>query len=248
MIEPINLSPSFLSKLYDRGYDYAVGEKLGLFPSASTTSMSEGRAIHAMIADALGDAPAKIAINKYDSFKTKEARDWRDSQPDDTAILTERRYSELLAIVRRIIAHPAIKPFLGASVTPERIVEKRVGEYNVKGIVDFVSKSPDATVVIDWKFVSGINFDNFEKKALHMHYDLQAAVYDFLVEPTHVYFCVIESEPPFRIKLLWCDPSFLESGSKKFDKAFQVVKAAQWRDPCFDIVEVGELMSWENLR
>ena len=29
-MKAINLSPSFLSKLYDKGYDYAVGEKLGL--------------------------------------------------------------------------------------------------------------------------------------------------------------------------------------------------------------------------
>ena len=40
-MKAINLSPSFLSKLYDKGYDYAVGEKLGLIKKENQTQSFE---------------------------------------------------------------------------------------------------------------------------------------------------------------------------------------------------------------
>ena len=86
-MKPINLSPSFLSKLYNKGYDYAVGEKLGLIKK-DTKSMSDGRLIHSLIAERLGGEQTKIAITPFDSFRTKEAREWRDSQPDDTQFVS----------------------------------------------------------------------------------------------------------------------------------------------------------------
>ena len=110
-MKAINLSPSFLSKLYDKGYDYAVGEKLGLIKK-DTKSMSDGRLIHSLIAERLGGEPARIAITPFDSFRTKEAREWRDSQPDDTPIVTEEKIEGLNKIVDRVVNHEQIKPFL----------------------------------------------------------------------------------------------------------------------------------------
>lgn len=244
-MKQINLSPSFLSKVYDKGYDYAVGEKLGLF-NIDTKAMSDGRLIHELISERLGGAKAKVVINPHDSFRTKAAKEWRNTVPDDTAIVTQEKIDNLNKIIDRLIVHPKIKPFLDVPCATELIVEKKVNNYNVKGILDVVSSDNEATNVIDWKFVSTQIFDSFGKKALFMHYDLQAAVYDFLTDATNVYFAVVENEAPYRIKLFHCDSSFLESGANKFNKAFKILDAAKWREPNFNIEEIETLMSWEN--
>ena len=244
-MKKINLSPSFLTKVYEKGYDYAVGEKLGLFKK-DTQPMIDGRLIHALISERLGGEKAKIAISTYDSFRTKEAKDWRDKQPDDTIIVKEDKIEQLNKIVDRVINHHRIKPFLEVPCATELIVEKSTNGHNVKGVIDVVSTDNEVTNIIDWKFVSSIIFDSFDKKALYQHYDLQAAVYDFLKDATNVYFGVIENEAPHRIKLYHCDSTFLESGANKFNKAFKILDGAKGREPNFDINEIGELMSWEN--
>lgn len=242
----INLSPTFLIKVYDKGYDYAVGEKLGLFPKADTSAMSDGRLFHMLISERLGGEKAKIVISPYDAFRTTESKAWRYSQPDGTAIVKQDKLDTLNGIVDRLFNHSRIKPFLEVPCATELKVEKEVNGYMIKGFIDVVSTDNEATNVIDWKFVSSQVFDSFGKKALHMHYDLQASVYDFLVEPTNVYFGVVENEAPYRIKLLHCDSSFLESGAEKFNKAFKVLDKAKWREPNFNIDEIETLMSWEN--
>ena len=246
-MKQINLSPSFLSKLLTKGYDYSVREKLGLFPKKDTGAMSDGRLIHALISERLGGEKAKIAISTYDSFRTKEAKEWRDSQPDDTMIVKLEKIESLNEIVDRVMNHPKIKPFLIVPCATELIIDKKAGNHNVKGVLDVVSTDNEATNIIDWKFVSSLIFDSFDKKALYMHYDMQAAVYDFLTDATNVYFGVIENEAPHRIKLYHCDSTFLESGANKFNKAFKILDEANGREPNFDISEVGELMSWENM-
>ena len=244
-MKAINLSPSFLSKVYDKGYDYAVGQKLGLF-KVDTKAMSDGRLIHELISERLGGEKAKIAINPFDSFRTNAAKEWRDSQPDDTAIVTQEKIDSFNSIIDRLIEHPKIKPFLEAPCATELVIEKNVNGYNVKGVLDVVSSDNEAKNVIDWKFVSSQVFDSFGKKALYMHYDMQASVYDFLTDATNVYFGLIENEAPHRIKLFHCDSSFLESGAEKFNKAFKILDTAKWREPNFNIEEVETLMSWEN--
>lgn len=243
-MKPINLSPSFLSKVLSKGYDYAVAQKLGMIPSLPTQAMSDGKLLHALIAERLGNNTDKWVVSPYDNFRTKEAKEWRDSQPDDVIITNQAKIDQYNQIADRVINHPKIKSSL-QNAKAEGVVEKRVGEYNVKGVLDVVARG-EAITVIDWKFVSSTNFDKFDKVALYDNYDLQAAVYDFLVGATHVYFGVIENEAPYRIKLYWCDPSFLDSGANKFDKALNIIKEAGWREPDFNIEEVGTLVSWNN--
>jgi hypothetical protein len=244
-MKKINLSPSFLTKVYDKGYDYAVGEKLGLFKK-DTVPMIDGRLIHSLISAKLGGEPAKFVVSEYDNFRTKEAKEWRDSQPDDITIVKQEKIDSLNKIVDRLVNHPKLVKYLSNPCITEKTYEKKINGFNVKGVIDLVSNNDGCNIVIDWKFVSSLIFDSFSKTALYQHYDLQASVYDFLVEPTNVYFGIIESEEPHRIKLYHCDSSFLDSGAKKFDTAFEILKTNNWREPNFDINEIDELMSWEN--
>src|SRR5690606_11039210 len=135
----------------------------------------------------------------YDNYRTKEARNWRDSTPDDTLIVSQARMDELTPIVERVLNHPKIKPYL-KDCQPEITIEKEQHGFTVKGIVDVLSKNNGGTW-IDFKFISSKNFDNFAKQAMWSNYDLQAAVYDYLTQVPHGYFVAIESETPYRIKL-----------------------------------------------
>lgn len=239
-MKPINLSPSFLSKVLSQGYDKAVAEKLGLIAKEDTAAMSDGRLIHGLIAEKLGGDKTSYVIQPFDNFRTKAAQEWRDSQPDDVAIIKQDKYNLFSEIADRVINHPNIKPLLKDG-KPEQVIEKQVNGFNVKGVLDW-----SGNVVIDWKFVSSKNFDNFAKVALYDHYDLQAAVYDFLKTPAKVCFGVIENVAPYRIKLFEVDESALDGGAAKFDKAFNILKEANWRQPTFDIMEIGTIMDWSN--
>jgi hypothetical protein len=245
-IEPLNLSPSFLAKMYDKGYDYAVGEKLGLIKKDSQ-AMSDGRLIHELLAERLGGDPVKVAISPYDNFRTKVAREWRDATPDDTAIVSQDKIDEMNVIVDRVLNHPVVKDYFKGEIKPEVTIERKVEGYNIKGIIDVVVKG-ETTAVYDWKFINSKSFDKFTKEAMWSHYDLQACVYDYLVEPTNVYFVVIENEVPHRIKVYHCEPSFLEHGADKFNRVLKVIKEANWREPNFDIEEVGELTDWGSMQ
>ena len=243
-IDPINLSPSFLGQVLSHGYDYAVAQKLGIIPSLPTQAMIDGKLMHALLAERLGVQSDKWVISPYDSFRTNESKAWRDSQPDNIMIVKEKTVDEFSIIADRVIAHPEIKLLL-EDAQAENMIEKQVKDFNIKGILDVLSASK-GTTVIDWKLVSSKNFDNFKREALYSNYDLQAAVYDFLVEATHVYFVAIESQAPHRIKLFYCTSSFLESGAEKFDKALKIIHKENWRKPNFDIMEIEDLVSWNH--
>ena len=243
-MKQINLSPSFLSTVYSKGYDYAVAQKLGMIPRLPTEAMQKGKLLHALMSEKLGKQSDKWVVSPYENFKTKEARVWRDSQPDNVIIAKQELVDQLNIVADRAINHPKIEHLL-VGAEPEVVVEKQVNGFNVKGILDVLS-SVNGKTVIDWKFMSSKNFDNFTKEALYSNYDLQGAVYDFLVDATHVYFVAIENEAPYRIKAFYCDQSFLESGADKFNKAFTMLRKENWREPNFDIQEVGDLVSWNN--
>lgn len=241
-MKPINLSPSFLSKVLQKGYDYAIAEKLGLIEK-DTKAMSAGRALHSMISESFGGKADKVVVCPFDNYRTKASQEWRDSQDKNTIILKQSEADLYAELVERIHKHPVISKLLDGEIKSERIVEKEVNGLNVKGIID-LSIQNEAKILIDWKFVSSQVFDDFGRKALWNNYDLQAAVYDFLEDATHIYFVTIESEAPYRIKAWYCDPSMLESGADKFDKSLKILKEAGWRNVTFDITEVENIMAW----
>lgn len=241
-IKPINISASFLSKVLKSGYDLAVAEKLGMI-AYDTSSMQAGRAIHSMISESFGGKADKVVICPFDNYRTKASQEWRDSQDKNTIILKQSEADLYAELVDRIHKHPVISKLLDGEIKSERVVEKEINGLNVKGIID-LSIQNEAKTLIDWKFVSSQVFDDFGRKALWNNYDLQAAVYDFLEDATHIYFVTIESEAPHRIKAWYCDPSMLESGADKFNKALQIIKKEDWREPTFDIEEVDNIMAW----
>lgn len=242
-IEPINLSPSFLSSILKYGYDYAVGEKLGLIQK-DTESMSDGRLMHALIAERFGHEPAKVVVSPFKDFRTNAAKAWRDSQPDDVTIMKDSELNKFNDIADRVINHPEIKKLLKGNIEVEKKCENKVSEFNVKGILDLIATDGEYKIVIDWKYCSSKVFDDFAKKALYSNYDLQATVYDFLEKPTQIYFAAIENEAPHRIRLWHCDLSVYEQGAAKFDKALKIIKENDWRQPTFDIVGVDEIKAW----
>ena len=249
-IEPINLSPSFLGRVLSKGYDYAVAEKLELFSKKDTSAMSEGKALHAYIAKSLGGVNSELVLCPYSDFRKKEAREWRDLQDKDAVIVMPDKVAVYEDIVQRLLQIDLIRDKYKTAKYEDVIVQK-YGDLNVKGVLDFYARKSskdedDKTIVIDWKYVSSQSFDDFGKKATYMHYDLQAYIYRQLVGADDVYFCTIENEAPYRIKLWSTDMLFLQNGEYKFDNVLKIIQGSRWRYPSFNIPEVGTLTSYYN--
>lgn len=240
-INPINLSPTFMSSVLSQGYDYAVGRKLGLFDK-DTKQMSEGRIFHAIIAELLGGPKATVVISPFENFRTKAAQEWRDSQLEGTAILKEEQYEQFKDLAKRTIDHPEVQKIIdGAELQVEVASEKSEKDsFNVKGIIDLIA-TKGTKVTIDWKFISTQSFDKFHKQAVWDNYDLQAATYDYLESPDKVVFVTVENQAPHRIKVWEVDETFLANGASKFGRAHDILVENNWREPTFNISNVGTL-------
>lgn len=243
-IDPINISPSFLSKILSKGYDYAVAEKLGMIKK-DTASMNAGKALHSFISGAFGGKQDEIAISPYENYRTKEAREWRDNTPDNVIIVSQTEADLYQKLAERVKFHPEVMMILDdVNIETEKTVERNVNGFNVKGVLDIVATKDQVVDVIDWKFVGPQVFDDFARKSLWQNYDLQASTYDFLTNATHIYFVTIENESPYRIKVWHCSPDMLESGADKFDRALKIIKEQDWREPTFDIMGVEDIKAW----
>lgn len=85
--------------IYRKGIDYAVAERLGIIKKTYGKAVDIGQLAHAHL---LG-GEQEFVVNPYPDFRTKEAREWRDSQT--LPIISEEEFKVITTIVDRIKSH-----------------------------------------------------------------------------------------------------------------------------------------------
>lgn len=86
--------------IYRKGIDYAVAERLGIIKKTYGKAVDIGQLAHAHL---LG-GEQEFVVNPYPDFRTKEAREWRDSQT--LPIISEEEFEAITTVVDRIKSHP----------------------------------------------------------------------------------------------------------------------------------------------
>lgn len=243
-------SYSSMKKILDSGIDYAVAAKNGMLPPPSSAAIDLGQLAHMLV---LGGEDT-FAISPYDDFRTKEARDWRNEQLEQGKnIITSNQFKAVESMVSNIENHPLTpKLLLGEGWKHEVEMYASTNEgVALRGKADALKVvAGQSLITTDIKTTA--KFDDFKKKALWNHYDLQAANYNLIgafsqgIDPMgcNFYFCVVETTVPYRVQYFHCSIEFLESGERKLRDCIDAIVAFGDKDPSFLITEIGELGDW----
>lgn len=240
-------SYSQMKTILDSGIDYAVAKKQGKIPGPKSPAIDLGQLAHMMV---LG-GPDQFALSEWPDYRSKAAREWRDSQEEQGKIvISQAQWNDIEQIVTNIEAHPHFKEYLGKGDKAFNELELYATADGVKlrGKADYLRKlDSEGLIITDLKTTA--QFDSWNRKAYYSHYDLQAAVYSLLgtaalnakPELTNYYFCVAETVPPYRVQFMHTSLEFIESGERKLRKCIDEIKQFGDREPSFLLQEIIEL-------
>lgn len=240
-------SYSQMKKILDSGIDYAVASKRGMLPEPKSQAIDLGQLAHMLM---LGGAD-QFALSEWPDYRSKAAREWRDSQEEQGKIvISKSQWDAVEQIVKNIEEHPRYKEYLGKGKKAYHELELYAMSDGVKlrGKADYLKKTEHGGLIItDLKTTA--QFDDWHRKAMYRHYDLQAAVYTFIgaaatkskPELTNYYFCVAETVAPYRVQFMHASLEFLDSGERKLRKCIDAINEFGDREPTFLIDEVKEL-------
>lgn len=237
---------SQMKLILDSGIDYAVASKQGLLPAPAGKSLDLGQLAHMFV---LGGDSGAFVVSPYDSFRSKEARDWRDSNlKSGKTIIDHSQYDSISSIVDNIESHELSKKLLkDKSVKHEVELYATAEGVKLRGKADAILVKDDSLVITDIKTTA--KFDDWKYWAYRRHYDLQAAVYTLIGSAAtkvsasfcNFYFCVAETVAPYRVQYHHVSLEFLESGERKLHACLEKIKAFGDKEPSFLIEEVNEL-------
>mgnify|MGYP005812798979 CR=1 FL=1 len=111
-------------------------------PTPSSPAQALGALIHAFV---LGQEPPAI-VSPYDDFRTKEAREWRDSQVLE--VVKADVWDLAVNVAAAILDHPAAAKILAAPGKSEVAVSGEHRGYALKGRID---RLPDVGPIVDVK-------------------------------------------------------------------------------------------------
>lgn len=244
-------SYSQMKVILDHGIDYAVAEKRGTLPKPSSSSIDVGQLVHMIL---LGGKDCYVLKEDsgYDKFLTKEAKAWRDAQlAAGKTIITKTEFAAVDHITKNIEAHP----FRTRWLTPDKVeyeteMYATVNSVSLRGKADIIIHGQNGLIVSDIKTTS--KFDRWVKDkyyAMNMHYDLQAALYSLIAGKAfgvsegliNFYFCVAETQPPYRVQWHHAGLEFIEHGQAKLANCLEEIKKFGDREPNFLIEEINEL-------
>ena len=97
---------SQMKVILDSGIDYAVAAKRGMLPAPAGKSLDLGQLAHMFV---LGGEAKGFVVSPYETFRTKEAREWRDSVTKaGKTIVDHAQYEAISSIVDNTEAHPVL--------------------------------------------------------------------------------------------------------------------------------------------
>lgn len=246
-------SYSQMKVILDSGIDYAVATKRKMLPGPASTSIDLGELVHMFV---LGGDEKQFVMSPYQTFRTNEAKAWRETQiKAGKTIIRPNEYASFAPIVDNVKAHPRSTELLYAEGAKHEVeMYATINGVALRSKADTILyRGDDSLIVADLKTTS--YFDRWAHDryfAMNKHYDLQAALYLLVaakslgVSPNfcNFWFCVAEAKPPYRIQYHHATQAFLESGEQKLVKCLETIKEFGDREPNFLIEEVNELGDW----
>lgn len=159
-----------------------------------------------------------VAVSPYDSYRTKEARDWRDAQLAAKLILATKDDIELAKQAAKMLTETCkASADIFAKSKSQVIIAGRVLDVKVKGLVDLAPEGED--FLADLKTTSDFSAGGFAKAVSNFGYHVQAGMYLNLWnamfpddQRTRFKFVWQESEAPFETCVTELSPPDIEAG------------------------------------
>lgn len=159
-----------------------------------------------------------IAISPYDSYRTKEARDWRDAQLAAKLILATKEDVELAKQAAKMLTETCkASADIFAKSKSQVIIAGRVLDVKCKGLVDLAPEGED--FLADLKTINDFSAEGFAKAVSNFGYHVQAGMYLNLWnamfpndQRTRFKFVWQESEAPFETCVTELSPPDIEAG------------------------------------
>lgn len=229
---------SLLKNILVNGIDWAVAFKRGDLPKPDSKFIDIGTFVHQELLGGEKDWVAKA----YPDYRTKEAREWRDSQTK--TILDDEQVNTIVAVSEAVKAHPHLKDVL-ANMETEKPIFAKVNGVELRGKADIIQKDENGKPFRIWDLKTTAQFQEWKYKSIRLHYDLQAAVYKTLYNgDVDFAFIIAETIPPYRVQLAYLTPEAWEKGESDLVRCLEEVKKFGDKEPNFSILEEIYIGDW----
>ena len=205
-----------------------------------TDAMRIGRIVHEYILE----GKQNYVLSQFDSFRTKDAREWRDAQT--LPILTEQQRQEVFKMAMAVHKHEAVKKLLYNGQAEQTILftEPTTGAA-CRCRPDYITKD---NFILDLKTTDDASPAAFARSVRKYRYDVQAAFYLDGVEyatgirPEHFYFIAVEKSAPFGVGVYELSEGMIEDARLTYleDLAtwLQCTEFDEWPAYSNEIIEI----------
>ena len=179
-----------------------------------------GRAFHKYVEKGLID---DIVKSPYDSFRTKEARSWKEEQESlGKSVFKEKDYTDLLNMLESLYRQ------IGVVYGDKEIVyTSESGIERFKAMLDMVEE--DNLMIRDWKTTIEVNPYKIFSKAYQFGYFLQAYHYMMVfaknmecdIQEIDFEFIFVQKNAPYEVIPVRVGPDALDIGKKQWDRAYE---------------------------
>lgn len=251
VLEPSLNNSTGVKILTSPAHAWAMHPRLGGAPDAdgdSTEAQDVGHVAHQMFLH----GESRIRIINVTSFQTKAAKELRDRAIGEGRIpLKAERYDAVHRIVEKLERF-RLRTGAFTAGKPEQTLVWREGPHWGRCKVDWLPDEPSA-YLWDLKTTTALaSAETFGRSAFG--YDMQASYYPRGCEcvrgepPEGMRFCVIETKPPFGVKIFEYSPAAIEDANEEVSDAIRLWARCRETDswPDYpDEVEWIEIPPWK---
>lgn len=210
----LRINASKLKCFAGRDYDPAIALHKAKTPFTPKPSMELGTAVHGIV-ELCGDIPGDVITCPFDSYRTKEAKQWREDHAGHI-ILSDDDMEKAKRMAARIL-NDTPKDIRDMILSPNANREKAFFNNDLKALMDLELYAH----AIDYKTTSATSPQQFEREIAKYHYHLQAEHYRITGGLLEFAFVAVSSVEPHPVWTFRCDASFFEWGRFEWHRAYK---------------------------
>jgi len=161
-----------------------------------------------------GVIPEKYVRSEYETFRSKDAKEWRDEQESlGFIVLSQKEYDESYEMIQRVWSScpPSIRKQIQESEEREIIVQND----DYKGMLDL--RCPD--IIWDYKTTAQTNEVAIERDAYKFGYHIQAHQYRWLGKREKFGFIFVSKTFPHEVFIMEPSEEFMDKGEEDWNIA-----------------------------